>query len=153
MDALARPLAPRNTPRRNGIYYGSDACCGAKFCTWAAFQEAMQKSKALAEQLGPDWSPRVWENLGWYWEVVDEGGVWHIDEHAGGYWAYISAPDDNAIEADAHGSTPLEAMNAAAKKLKARMQRDQIIFSYASTSLNQVNEREPPRLLPEMSAE
>lgn len=44
--------------------------CGAR-CTWAAFQEATRRAKALAESLGDGWTPRVWENMGWHYEVVN----------------------------------------------------------------------------------
>lgn len=69
-------------PVRNGDVYCSPAC--GYGCTWAAFTEATRASAKLAKQLGPAWEPRVWDNLGWWWEVrvaglnvsLDGAGEW-----------------------------------------------------------------------------
>lgn len=60
------------TPVRRGASYCSPACGGkgAFGCTWSKFQTATRKAKALAKRMGKNWKPRVWENLGWHWEVT-----------------------------------------------------------------------------------
>lgn len=59
---------PRALP---GGIYCSPACGGAKgFCKRADFDRATMDAGALAAQLGDGWEPRVWENLGWHWEVA-----------------------------------------------------------------------------------
>lgn len=34
-------------------------------CTQVAFDRATSEAAALAERLGPEWTPEVWENCGW----------------------------------------------------------------------------------------
>jgi hypothetical protein len=60
------------TPVRDGDIYCSPAC-GAG-CTFKAWEEAQAKSKAMADDLGPGWTPNVWENLGWYCGARAAGG-------------------------------------------------------------------------------
>ena len=57
--------------------------CGAN-CTWAAFQDATAKAKALAKLLGKGWKPDVHENMGWYWGA--KKGVMSVSasNHRGG---------------------------------------------------------------------
>jgi len=43
--------------------------CGAG-CTRAAWREAFQAGKALAEKMGTGWKWVVWENLGWHYKAV-----------------------------------------------------------------------------------
>ena len=79
---VVRDWTPRSLP---GGKYCSPACGGAKgFCTKADFDRATKDAGALAQRLGDGWKPRVWENLGWHWEVTkgavssdrfDAGGV------------------------------------------------------------------------------
>lgn len=42
--------------------------CGNK-CTKANHDAAQAKAKALAERMGPDWEPRVWENGRWHYSA------------------------------------------------------------------------------------
>lgn len=58
------------TPKRRGAIYCSSAC--GHGCTWAAYIQAVQEASYLATVLnrkGAGWKPRVWENLGWYYEA------------------------------------------------------------------------------------
>lgn len=74
-------------PVLNGPTYCSPAC-GAG-CTREAFERAMTLSERLAKEceskLGGTWKPRVHENLGWHWSVVQEGTNFEI--RFGGYLA------------------------------------------------------------------
>lgn len=56
-------------PKRNGKYYCSPACGGGHFCLHADFLLATRRANALVKLLGKTWKPRVWENLGWHYEV------------------------------------------------------------------------------------
>lgn len=51
---------------RGGIY--CSPWCGGE-CTKVAFDLATEQAAALAERMGDGWKPRVWENLGWHWQV------------------------------------------------------------------------------------
>jgi hypothetical protein len=53
-------------PIRRGQVYCSPAC--GRGCTRLAFEKATACAKTLARLL-PGFEPRVWENLGWHWEV------------------------------------------------------------------------------------
>ena len=59
-------------PIRKGRIYCSSAC--GFDCTYAEFQIATQKAKALAKKMGSDWKPRVWENLGWHYSTISKVG-------------------------------------------------------------------------------
>lgn len=71
---------PRALP---GGFYCSPRC-GCR-CTRAEHDKAQKDAATLAAQLGDGWTPRVWENTGWHWEVAkgpcagdnrfDAGGV------------------------------------------------------------------------------
>ena len=78
------------TPIRNGIIYCSPAC-GAG-CTHEAYEEAVSLAVALAQkcnkEIGGNWEPRVHENLGWHWCVVQEGSNITI-----GYGGYLAKGD------------------------------------------------------------
>lgn len=82
------------SPVLRGRFYCSPRC-GCK-CTKAAHDTAVKQSQELADKLGDGWTPRVWENGGWHWEVakgpyVDErfggGGIIVRPSRAGGYSA------------------------------------------------------------------
>lgn len=51
-------------PVRRGAVFCSPWCGSG--CTWAAHEKAHERAAALAASLGPNWTPRVWENMGWH---------------------------------------------------------------------------------------
>jgi hypothetical protein len=54
---------------KDGVYC-SPACGGGKgICDKSKYDLAVKKANALAKRMGPGWKPRVWENLGWFYEV------------------------------------------------------------------------------------
>lgn len=57
---------PWNPLRRGGVF--CSPACGFK-CTVNAHDRARREGEALAASLGPGWTPRVWENCGWQYEV------------------------------------------------------------------------------------
>ena len=65
--------ADRWEPFKNGIYYGSKGCCNARLCTLVDFDNAGIKARQLADRIGGDTKVRVWENLGWHYEVIVNG--------------------------------------------------------------------------------
>jgi len=55
-------------PIRRGEIYCASACGGA--CTRAQYEQARRRGATLAKKLGRGWTVRVWENLGWFYEVI-----------------------------------------------------------------------------------
>lgn len=55
-------------PLLRGDIFCSPSCGGN--CKKSAYDEALQKSNAVASLLGEGWTPQIYENLGWYWQVV-----------------------------------------------------------------------------------
>ena len=105
------------TPIRRGKIYCSSACGGN--CTWAAYQLAKRCAAAMVKELGPNWKPHVYENLGWHYQVDSEDG--HISVHnrpsTGEYWAAI----DGYWSAD--GKTPSLAVSAAAARTRRHLEQ------------------------------
>lgn len=69
-------------PRRIGEFYCSPRC-GYK-CTWANFQLATKRAKALCKLLGPGWVPHVWENGGWHYKVAKSTAEITADHYTSG---------------------------------------------------------------------
>lgn len=63
------------TPKREGAVYCSPACGGRERhgCTWQAHLQAKSRARAMAKLLGPGWTWKVYENLGWHY-AVERGG-------------------------------------------------------------------------------
>jgi hypothetical protein len=59
--------------RRRGATYCAPACGGG--CTKAAYDQAQADAKRLQAIMGSEWEPRVWENLGWHFEVRWRGNT------------------------------------------------------------------------------
>lgn len=54
-------------PIRKGPIYCSPGCGGS--CTHKEYQSVISKSKKLHKTMGPEWSIRIWENLGWHYSL------------------------------------------------------------------------------------
>jgi hypothetical protein len=74
------------TPRLVGNVFCSPACGGD--CKKADFDNSTEAARMLAAQLGRGWIPRVWENLGWHFEV-NKGVATVSLERCGKYSACI----------------------------------------------------------------
>lgn len=61
-DLYAKPAE-----RKGGKYCAP--WCGAG-CTWAAYQLAKRRARALAKHMGKGWTFRVHENMGWHYNVI-----------------------------------------------------------------------------------
>ena len=72
-------------PVRRGALYCAPAC--GRGCTWREYNTARKKAAALAKRLGPRWTSRVWENLGWHYAAVSPCGRGQVHGHGDGYWA------------------------------------------------------------------
>ncbi len=60
---------PRNwLPVRCGNVYCSPSCGSG--CTKVAHDRAQREVALLVGQLGRDWTPHVWENMGWHFRVT-----------------------------------------------------------------------------------
>lgn len=52
----------------------------------ATEESCTRKAAALCKKLGKGWKPRVWENLGWHWEV-QKGNLWVRTDRD--YWSGV----------------------------------------------------------------
>jgi hypothetical protein len=93
-------------PVRRGKIYCAPACGGD--CTFTAYQQAQRRAKALAKKLGMGWTIRVWENLGWYYEVVSPDKVLtiHPTHYAAGSSSYFLSFDIPGVRQLAATSGP-----------------------------------------------
>lgn len=101
-------------PIRSGSVYCSP-WCGAD-CTWAAHQKAQKQAVVLARALGPDWRPRVWENMGWHHSAV-HGSLSIADPDRFICFANL---DPQFV---GHGATPLEALADSIRQLRGTARR------------------------------
>ncbi len=93
-------------PRRMGTRYCSSAC--GRGCTIFEHKRAVLQAKKMAANLGRNWRPRVWENLGWHSEAFC--GKMAVYHHGGGeYWATINL----AQQFTATAKSPTEAIRKA----------------------------------------
>lgn len=111
-------------------------CGGAKgFCTRADFDRATKDAAALAARLGDGWTPCVWENLGWHWEVqkgalviadrFDAGGM-IVRGSLGKYTAEFRSVENGAsaiMQFFADASTPEEAIGQVRQDVRTYISR------------------------------
>lgn len=83
--------APEWTPVRDGDRYCSPACGGR--CRFADYEAATAKAAELAARLtdhfGVEWTPRVWENLGWHYKAIRGRHEVGPQPRVGGYWVSL----------------------------------------------------------------
>lgn len=113
---------------RKGKVYCSEAC--GNRCTWAEYQKASKRAKALTKELnkkskafsGELWKGEVWENLGWH-NVATVGKQRFVApsalvSHRGkSYEATVYV--QSSLSMTASGRTPSEAVRNAMKKAHA----------------------------------
>lgn len=110
-------------PVRRGAIFCAPFC--GRGCTHEEHIRAKRKAKELAGRLGKGWSVRVYENLGWHYNVVSPCGHMAVTEsrHRGKnhYVAYFSDEQQgngcSGIFA-ADGSSPRAAINAAVEQAR-----------------------------------
>ena len=108
------------------IWKGKTFCspaCGYG-CTRAAYKQAWLDAKELASQLGWEWRTRVWENMGWHYEVVSASGCWKVSPliHRGkvtGYSAYLGKSGSPGGLWCNHARTPFAAIEKVRRRALA----------------------------------
>ena len=118
------------TPVLNGDTYCSPRC-GAK-CTKADYDLCVTRANRLCKLLGEGWETRVWENLGWHYEVVFDLGTdrpgplgpgqikLHPSTHKGKttYLCYFNSAAGQVM-GESH-EDPLEALIIAVRRVEAK---------------------------------
>ena len=85
--------------------------CG-RGCTAKEYHAAQASATALALPLGLGWTPRVWENLGWHYEVRSPCGRLSVHPSGAGFIAFLGEPGGIGGRWAQHGDTPREAIDA-----------------------------------------
>ena len=84
-----KPDSEEWTPRIiDGDGYCSPACAGR--CTIEKFNSAVKMAEHLAERMGEDWTPVVWENLGWHSKITRPNCEIYI--HGKSCWINMTLP-------------------------------------------------------------
>ena len=134
-------------PVKRGPFYCSP-WCGAK-CTIVAYDAACFKGKALAEQLGPNWKPHVWENMGWYYSAVDASGCWkvHVHEYKNEitYTAFLGEPDSSGGKWAESGKTPQQAIEKTKRVARAALHELQKVIDVGLVNSRELYLRTQPR--------
>ncbi len=84
-------------------------------------QQAMQLATEVANSLGPDWEPHVWQNMGWHSKAVSKCGRWkvHPNVYPGDrtfYCAFLGKADSPGGYWAENGKTPQEAVKNTLQK-------------------------------------
>jgi len=108
-------------PARDGDRFCAPAC--GRGCTHDEYKKAVNDAKALADQLGPDWSPEVWENGGWHYRATSPCGRWKVSPSYGGaYTAFIGERGPGGIWVG-NGKTPAKAIEKALEEAQDSIAR------------------------------
>lgn len=106
------------TPHLIGDTYCSSAC--GHGCTKAAYDEARRKGLALHNKMiGKAWQIRVWENLGWHYEIFREDRATHFycsvsEDQDGRYTVYFNSTPQIITTSD----NPNTALDKAVRKAR-----------------------------------
>lgn len=107
------------TPRLSGSIFCSPACGGK--CTKSAYDKAQRKAAALCDRLGPGWTPRVHENLGWHYSAINGEMSIREDGYLGnspGDYGLLSGPGPQIVM---HGTDPHELLRNGLKQLRKNL--------------------------------
>ena len=133
---MNHPSADPTKPVRQGDIYCSPRC--GFCCTRAAYDQAVQEAAELAERMGEGWTPRVWENWGWNYDVGKEGlritvarsgssikGGWVVKQFTA--WINVENTDDGpgTTQFISDDEDPIEALNISVRKAKSAVTRIQ----------------------------
>lgn len=114
-------------PIHRGHVYCSPWC--GVHCTRASYDRAVTDAGELAAMLGDGWTPRVWENMGWFYEAVKDiasvgptltGSTIGPDWTVTGYTASIDFPTRQFIQ---HAETPEDALGFAVQEARTFIAR------------------------------
>lgn len=104
-------------PVRNGNRYCSPLC--GMGCTWDQYQSANRRASELCDQLGAlEWTPHVWENLGWHYAATKEfsnGWTIRVNDYGDGVY---HASFQKGLWPLTRGATPREAVQAELQALR-----------------------------------
>jgi hypothetical protein len=110
----------------DGQFYCSPRCGGGRFCRKEWYDRAVSEGDALAAVLGDGWAPRVWENLGWHYEVHKGAATVHVHrDHRDGttsYSAWIEARGAHP-QIIAHAADPHDALGFAVQDARTLIAR------------------------------
>lgn len=103
-------------PRKQaGGVYCSPAC-GSK-CKRRDYDRAHADARAAAKTMSAGWTPRVWENMGWHWNI--EKGVCSI--HPSHFEERYTAYFNSTWQVLGYGSSPNEALGKAIREVRRRV--------------------------------
>lgn len=99
--------------------------------------EATQEAAKWAAVLGPDWEPKVWDNLGWHWALQSKTMYLHLVH--GGTWSVL-ANNEGRLPAgrpewSARGNTPLEAILECHRKMQERIMEETEVWSQSNKTV------------------
>lgn len=122
---------------RNGKNYCSPGC--GRGCTYKEYGAATRKAKELQRIMGSGWAIRVWENLGWHYELTHGPVGLFKSEGNGKYYAMISNDPNKAggglsfwTEEDHGGFTdPKMAVRSAIKYMQSVLQHSNMVLQAA----------------------
>jgi hypothetical protein len=125
-------------PVETGHIYCAPACGGG--CTMAAFKRATTGADALAKHIGPGWTPRVWENLGWHYSAISPCGRWKVHPFiykgkVEGYTAFLGEVGGGGIWTG-QGGTPQEAIAKTRAKAEDFVRRHTTFLDDIASSLD-----------------
>lgn len=120
-------------PVLNGEVFCSPFC-GAK-CKKSDYDKALRISYEIASQLGENWIPQVFENLGWYWKVT-KGNI-EVRDSALGYNATMQFEQDQNYYFSADDSDPRKAVQKVQDQLQDIIRKLQ--RQYASSTLDPIS--------------
>lgn len=122
----------RWTPILNGEIYCSPACGGK--CKEVDYQNAIDQSNLVAQQLGDGWTSHVFENLGWYWRVIKGNTQVSRSNHL--YSAVMQfSLDDQNYYFEAKNSDPRQAVEAMRNQLQSTIEKLQRQFTSTDLGL------------------
>lgn len=134
------------TPVLRGEIYCSPGCGGG--CKKSDYDKAVEKAGLVAAALGYGWKPRVYENLGWHYEVT-KGQATVVPNRPGGFTAIIRVEgterDGGQVESfgviQANDTEPRQAVQKVLTLLSGRIARFQRVLASISLEPLELQER------------
>ncbi len=104
-------------PVRKGLQYCSPRC--GHGCTHEEFKAAEKAAAALAKRLGPDWTPRVWENIGWHYAAECGTASMHPHKRNGvhSHYTFMMSPGPGTAQIVTSGKDPIRLISQALTEL------------------------------------
>jgi hypothetical protein len=108
-------------PERKGDIYCSPGC--GRGCTRQEYLNAGNRGSAMAATLGPGWTYKVWENLGWHYKAVSECDriTVHLSHLGGEFFALLGEAGSGGGRWSGHGMTPQSAVDIAIQEAREEL--------------------------------